>query len=781
MSTRSTRVRVCIVTSDIVGPIRNGGIGTAYYSLAVSLARAGHDVTVLYALGRHCEQADIGHWAGFYRALGIAFVPLPDGIGPELKGNYAVGISHRIYRWLSGRDFDVVHFHEWRGIGFYTLLARGQGLCLPNATVCVGVHSPTLWHREGMHEPAGGAVEVEIDFMERESAARADVVWSPSEHMLRWMEAHQWRLPKARFVRQYVMVDAVTPAAADRRPRPVAELCFFGRLETRKGLDVFCEALDRLCASGTAPARVTLLGKVATVNGVDSRDYVEQRAKRWSMPWQIIDTFDRDAALSYLRHPGRLAVLPSRIDNLPYTVLECLWSGIPFVASDTGGIPEMVAAADRDRTLCALTGKALGDLLARTLRTGAVPARFAVNPAATTRAWVQWHEAAAQRRPVRRKAPAPIAPLVSVCLTHRNRPALLRQALASIERQDYDRFEVIVIDDGSDDPAVTRPLAAVERRCLALGWRFVRRPHGGPSAARNAAARLARGRYLLFMDDDNVAKPHEVRTLVQAIERSGADIVSCFLDVFSGPTPPRRPADVAFTWTFLGGAAAVGPFRNCFGDTNSLVRKRVYAALGGMTEDLGVGGEDWEFLAKATLSGYRVEVVPEALVYYRQSATGVNNSTPPRANHLRALRPYQQISPAGLSNTLQVCASPPAATNAPPGVPEAWRTDAVRDVVVFGCGQGGRRALELAARCGWRVQYMVDNNQSAWDTAPHGVPVRPPAELARRDFDLVLIASMAGRQQLSTQLDKLGLSYGSNYAYFLDRFSIDNVHVQLNV
>ena len=68
---------ICIVTCDIVGPIRNGGIGTAYYNLAHALARAGHKVTVLYALGQFCENETIDHWQAEYAKHRIEFVPLP--------------------------------------------------------------------------------------------------------------------------------------------------------------------------------------------------------------------------------------------------------------------------------------------------------------------------------------------------------------------------------------------------------------------------------------------------------------------------------------------------------------------------------------------------------------------------------------------------------------------------------------------------------------------------------------------------------------------------------
>ena len=123
---------------------------------------------------------------------------------------------------------------------------------------------------------------------------------------------------------------------------------------------------------------------------------------------------------------------------------------------------------------------------------------------------------------------------------------------------------------------------------------------------------MARGKYLLFMDDDNVAKPAEVATLVGATQRSGADVLTCFLDVFQTAGPPTSEADAGFRWSFVGGSTAVGAFRNAFGDTNCLVKRSVYLALGGMTEDTNVGAEDWEENQVALKEGFRLFSVYEA-------------------------------------------------------------------------------------------------------------------------------------------------------------------------
>jgi GT2 family glycosyltransferase len=621
-----------------------------------------------------------------------------------------------------------------------------------------------------MRELPRGVDDVELDFIERQSVAQADVLWSPSRHMVEWMRTHGWALPRRRFLHQYVMRERATRDPALRR---IDELCFFGRLETRKGLDLFCAAVNLLVQRGTIPARVTLLGKVATVDGVDSAEYVGHQAANWPMPWQIVSTLDRSGAMNYLNGPGRLAVLPSRLDNLPYTVLECLGSGVPFVASTTGGIPEMVHTSDHSATLFELRPDALAKTLGDALTDGIRPARFQISPDATDRGWLRFHERLAQRaRQPRRAAPC-AGPLVSVCMTHRDRPELLRQALASIRQQTYTRFEVVLVDDGSVRPETHAALNAFEPEFARRGWTIVRHDiNRFPGAARNTAARHARGEYLLFMDDDNYAKPHELQTLVSAAQASRADIVTCFLDVFQGDAVPNgKPA--LYRWSFVGGALGLGLLRNCFGDTNSLIRAKTYRALGGMTEDYGTGCEDWEFLAKAAVRGCRMTVVPEALVWYRQSASGVQNSTPIVANRLRALRPYLDAMPE-LRAALPLCREDAAATEA-----RVHNVAHVRRVAIFGAGEGGRIAIALARRCGWAVGYMVDNNEALWGGVAHGYEVRPPGVLEERDVDLVLVASMAGRAALSRQLERAGLTYGSSYAYFLDRFAIDKVQIQL--
>jgi O-antigen biosynthesis protein len=653
--------RVCIATADIIGPIRNGGIGTAYFSLASALVEAGHDVTVLYLLGDYCEQSSIGEWQAYYRERGMKLVPLPPS-QIKMDGPLNTVRSHDTYRWLRAREFDVIHFPEWQGHGYFTVLAKHQGLDFSNTIICVGVHSPSLWHKALNREFLEGPHDLEIDFMERQSVALADVVVSPSRYMLQWMESNGWQLPEKCYVQPYILAPSLwtyweeeTPA---RRAGTINELVFFGRLEERKGLGLFCDAVDSLSKAACPPFKLTFLGKNGRIADHDAVEYIGKRASKWICAWQILTDRDSSGALSYLREGDRIAVIASLIDNSPNTVTECLHMHIPFIASRAGGIPELIDTEGIDKVTFPLNSQVLADRLCDALRDGVPLARPAADPEINRQRWIAWHNALlsipSTAATVQGDTRNGSKPLVSVCLVHHDRPKLLRQAIASLEAQDWPNFEVILVDDGSTTAESLATLDHLQESFRRKEWQLIRQSNQYPGAARNTAAAHANGDYLLFMDDDNWAKSNELSTFVRVAEHSKADILTCFLDFFTGDSEPADSANQPGRWLFLGAALAPSMFTNRLGDTNFFIRRTVFHSVGGFTEDRGISNEDWEFLAKAALNGFRLEVVPQALVWYRLHESSFLRTTSEYDNMMRSLRPYLEAVPASLRDLLRV-------------------------------------------------------------------------------------------------------------------------------
>ena len=406
--------------------------------------------------------------------------------------------------------------------------------------------------------------------------------------------------------------------------------------------------MDRLAAGRTRltnpDLKITFLGKKSTVNGVDTQAYLDHRAAGWPFQWSIVDTLDHAGAIDFLRQPGRMGVIASLLENSPNTVLECLVNQVPCLCTDIGGNAELIAEEDRGRVAFPPRPDALAERVAAAAADGFVPARPAVAPEETRAAWLDWHRAVVAQTP----QPEPVVlrePLVSICLTHHNRHALLRQALDGIRAQDYANVEVVLVDDGSTDPASLAYLDELGEEFTAKGWTILRQPNLYLGAARNNAARQAQGEYLLFMDDDNVAKPSEVSTFVRAARYSGADVLTCPTDGFHGDHPPADGNPLTHRWLPLGGAVNVAVFQNLIGDANALVKKSAFDALGGFTEDFGVGHEDWELFAKAALNGYVVQVLPRSLFWYRIGSGSMLRTTQVFANHARSLRPYLAAAP----------------------------------------------------------------------------------------------------------------------------------------
>ena len=114
-------------------------------------------------------------------------------------------------------------------------------------------------------------------------------------------------------------------------------------------------------------------------------------------------------------------------------------------------------------------------------------------------------------------------PLVSIIVPTYRRPMFLGQALASVALQTSPDWECIVVDDGSDTDHELPD-------ALGIGadprFRLVRRDHnGGPGAARNSGLDAARGRYVTFLDDDDLLVPTRLALGLRELD-AHADAVS---------------------------------------------------------------------------------------------------------------------------------------------------------------------------------------------------------------------------------------------------------------
>lgn len=203
----------------------------------------------------------------------------------------------------------------------------------------------------------------------------------------------------------------------------------------------------------------------------------------------------------------------------------------------------------------------------------------------------------------------PDAPRLSLIVPTRGNDALLMRLAAALERQTVrpERYQRIVVFDG------VPPRPVVMARLQALGASTVEVEHrSGPGAARNAGARLARGEFLVFSEDDVTPSPD---WLEKALARLDADPA---LDVLEGVTvkPGGRPVRIA---------AAEGL---SWIPTNLFVRRALFERVGGYREDYfdplhGIYfREDSDLGFTLEEAGARIARAPEVIVTHPDEHRG---------------------------------------------------------------------------------------------------------------------------------------------------------------
>ncbi len=230
----------------------------------------------------------------------------------------------------------------------------------------------------------------------------------------------------------------------------------------------------------------------------------------------------------------------------------------------------------------------------------------------------------------------PATPPMSVVIATRDRPALLRQAIDAVLACDYPRFEVVVVDNGSQSTETvetvrTHPDPRV--RCIV-------EPRPGVSRARNRGVRAAVHDHVAFVDDDVVVDRHWLMGLAQGFDRAPDVAMVCSL-VPSGEIRTQTQAwfDQRVTWADADRPRVfrlsepppdvpLFPFQvGAYGTGASMaVRRDAYERIGATDLALGggqptKGGEDIDLFVRMLLAGYALAVEPGAVAWHRHRDT----------------------------------------------------------------------------------------------------------------------------------------------------------------
>ncbi|WP_257281356.1 glycosyltransferase [Endozoicomonas sp. ISHI1] len=632
-------MKVCLVTEELAGFQGSGGIGAAFYELALLLAKdPKNKVDILYcSVGEISAQLQNKMVALLKeKQINLSFLRAQAFVHPV---DSIEGRAYAVYQTLKGESYDTIHFHDYKALGFYCFSSKKQGLAFGSSNLVLQMHGPTVWTtaiNQSMYHEEG---HLKLDHMERQCARDADYVVSPSQYLLDFLkEKADYSFPKKTCVIQNlgsVLVDELSmfsEISVERECNKVNEIVLFARHEDRKGFVKFCDAIDKLkdkiLKNGV---KVTFLGKFGQINGKHSGIYLANRAKSWNFQLSIYTDMHRNEAVKYLSaNKNSLIVIPSE-ENSPYTVLEALLLNKAFITSSKGGAKELInkdtwqdCLADTD------TNYDLTDKIASWIDSPKNVPLLSKTHKQIEDCWQLFHKKILAQKP--EAAITTTQPLVTVGITHYERPDKLFDALDSIIQQTYNNIEIIVVDDGSKSESASQALNEIKGMFDGTQHRLIIQENAYLGAARNTVAKNAKGDYLCFLDDDDIAFPYLIEKLVKSIQYSKSDIVNClnlFMDLSERENAifQLEKYQQKVSYLPLGGPLSLACQENILGAATALIRKEFFDKVGGYTEDRGVGHEDYEFFFRALQMKGEIRILPEPLYLYEVGRPSMISNT----------------------------------------------------------------------------------------------------------------------------------------------------------
>ena len=208
-------------------------------------------------------------------------------------------------------------------------------------------------------------------------------------------------------------------------------------------------------------------------------------------------------------------------------------------------------------------------------------------------------------------------PLVSILVPAYNAEEWIADTLRSAIAQTWERKEIIVVDDGSTDRTL-----AIARRFECARLRVVAQKNQGAAAARNAAFSLSRGDYIQYLDADDLMAPDKISKQIEALGDSPSPRT-----LLSGSWGRfmyryyRASFKPSALWCDLSPQEwLIRKMQlNLYMQTSTWLVSRKLAERAGPWDTRLLGDDDGEYFCRVLLACDKVQFVPEAKIYYRNS------------------------------------------------------------------------------------------------------------------------------------------------------------------
>lgn len=583
-------MRLWMLTCELAHEVA-GGIARYVENFSRLAGSAGHEVTILGRAENECDCRPapgvrmIGFRPRCYAASEPKLSLRPDDHAsyPYNVVGYAQALSYEIAERtleLLRREPrpDVIECHEYMALPYFLLQRKlTDDSPLADIPIVVHMHGPSHELLRVNQEPRFRFPEWWTGQMEKASVVMADAVLSPS-HFL----ANRIRELLGPGLERSIDVERIPYPVDDRavsngETAQPGEIVYVGRLQLLKGVLPLLAACARMWHAGKE-FRLTMVGGDTryTPRNTTVREYIEKKYARWIAAGRLKlpGPMPYEKVLATVRSSWA-AVVPSLWENFPNVCIEAMMSGTVVLGSTSGGQAEMIGAdgefgylfdwnqpgaferqlervlALPDERRAALAQRArerIHDLCApqtvlalrfahfeRVVRSYRRPTRFPLLQTLNAHRLPQ----SVAPLPATWSAPPPVAPprtsrpgLLSVVIPFYNLGEFVGETLASIRASTYHNIEILLVNDGSTDPASLALLKELEAHA-APDLRIVHTENCGLAQTRNNGADHAQGEYLCFLDADDCVEPEYFKRAIRVMDAyANVDFICSWIRCF---------------------------------------------------------------------------------------------------------------------------------------------------------------------------------------------------------------------------------------------------------
>ncbi len=610
-------------------PLSGGGISTYCFHTGQMLTEYGHDVTIFipdYNVSSNTIQKE----------KGVTIVRFkPDLSHHEYLGEEAA-LSLSFSEILA--DFatrnpspDFIEAQEYNGIAYFALQKKLlSNDYFRNSVFFITAHAPGFLYWDYNQAPSYEIPAYWTGEMEKSVLKSADFVISPSQYLLDITSAYfDWGNQKTQVI--------FNPYKQTEDPETSFvpfDIVFFGKLTPQKGCVELLRYFKILWDEGFEhPLR--LIGGGSHYFYPKLMDLGEHLRRQYATYIEkgllIFEGHINPDKINERLKKAHVVLVPSIVDNLPYTVLEAMSLGKIVMASDRGGHKELIDngkngfifSHDNHGTNFSLILKDILSLNKQEIVKISQEAHRTIERKCSYKEIynkkISYLTEKKSTYNQRNNFPFTVdikrsdtieklgkSNLLSVVIPFYNLGDSVEKTVKSILNANYEDIEILIIDDGSTDEKSKSVISQLERNKKV---KVYRKENEGLSATRNYGAAKAQGEYLAFLDADDSIKPDYYSKAIDVLKKyENVSFVGCWAEYFEASN---------ISWPSFNPEPPYLLVHNMINSSALVYKKSDFLDAGLNDPNMIYGMEDYDSVINMVKNGLRGVAIPEKLWEYR--------------------------------------------------------------------------------------------------------------------------------------------------------------------